>query len=199
MARSAFDAREIDTNLGWWTGGTRDCCPARREHVDENLFEAVRPPTEKRLEVVVVRVVHERCCGLDVHKRNVVACVLTSEGEEVRTFGTMTRELLDLLDWLQDRGVTSLAMESTGVYWKPVYNLLEGHGIELMVVNPGHMKAVPGRKTDVKDAAPGQPDSRAASAGVAGVHPLPAESGGDARGRGAPAAEGAGGRQHQAG
>jgi transposase len=99
-----------------------------------------------------VQVVHERCCGLDVHKKNVVACVLTSKGEQVRTFGTMTRELLGLLDWLQEKGVTCLAMESTGVYWKPVYNLLEGQGIELMVVNPGHMKAVPGRKTDVKDA-----------------------------------------------
>ncbi len=99
-----------------------------------------------------MQVVHERCCGLDVHKKNVVACVLSSEGEQVRTFGTMTRELLGLLDWLQERGVTCLAMESTGVYWKPVYNLLEGQGIELMVVNPGHMKAVPGRKTDVKDA-----------------------------------------------
>lgn len=99
-----------------------------------------------------MRVVHERCCGLDVHKKNVVACVLTAQGEQVRTFGTMTRELLGLLDWLQREKVTHLAMESTGVYWKPVFNLLEGQGIELMVVNPGHMKAVPGRKTDVKDA-----------------------------------------------
>jgi transposase len=103
------------------------------------------------LEVSSVQVVHERCCGLDVHKKNVVACVLT-EGEQVRTFGTTTRELLRLLDWLQEEKVTQLAMESTGVYWKPVFNLLEGHGIELMVVNPAHMKAVPGRKTDVKDA-----------------------------------------------
>ena len=99
-----------------------------------------------------MHVVHERCCGLDVHKKNVVACVLTSEGQQVRTFGTMTRELLKLLDWLQEEKVTALAMESTGVYWKPVLNLLEGHGIELMVVNPAHMKAVAGRKTDVKDA-----------------------------------------------
>ena len=96
--------------------------------------------------------VHKRCCGLDVHKKNVVACVLTDAGRQVRTFGTVTRELLRLLDWLQGEEVTHLAMESTGVYWKPVFNLLEGHGLELMVVNPGHMKAVPGRKTDVKDA-----------------------------------------------
>lgn len=99
-----------------------------------------------------MQVVHERCCGLDVHKKNVVACVLTPKGQQVRTFGTVTRELLKLLDWLQEERVTHLAMESTGVYWKPVHNLLEGHGIELTVVNPAHMKAVPGRKTDVKDA-----------------------------------------------
>ena len=99
-----------------------------------------------------MQVVHERCCGLDVHKKNVVACVLTNEGKRVRTFGTVTRELLRLLDWLQEERITHVAMESTGVYWRPLYNLLEGHGIELMVVNPAHMKAVPGRKTDVKDA-----------------------------------------------
>jgi transposase len=99
-----------------------------------------------------VQVVHERCCGLDVHKKNVVACVLTPEGQQVRTFGTMTGELLRFLDWLQDERVTHLAMESTGAYWKPVYNLLEGQGIELLLVNPAHMKALPGRKTDVKDA-----------------------------------------------
>lgn len=99
-----------------------------------------------------MQVVHERCCGLDVHKKNVVACVLTNDGKRVRTFGTVTRELLRLLDWLQGERITHLAMESTGVYWRPLYNLLEGHGIELMVVNPAHMKAVPGRKTDVKDA-----------------------------------------------
>jgi transposase len=127
-------------------------CPAQQEHVDEFLFEAVRPLTTTLVEVSAVQVVHERCCGLDVHKKNVVACVLTNEGQRVRTFGTMTRELLRLLDWLQEERVTHLAMESTGVYWKPVFNLLEGHGIELMVVNPAHMKAVPGRKTDVKDA-----------------------------------------------
>jgi transposase len=98
-----------------------------------------------------MQVVHERCCGLDVHKRTVVACVLTSGGREVRTFGTVTRELLRLADWLHEERVSCVAMESTGVYWKPVYNLLEGQGIELVVVNAQHMKALPGRKTDVKD------------------------------------------------
>jgi transposase len=101
---------------------------------------------------VAMKMVHERCCGLDVHKKTVVACVLNSSGREVRTFGTVTQELLRLADWLHEERVSHVAMESTGVYWKPVYNLLEDQGIELMVVNAQHMKAVPGRKTDVKDA-----------------------------------------------
>jgi transposase len=99
-----------------------------------------------------MQVVHERCCGLDVHKKTVVACVLGSAGRQVRTFGTVTRELLRLADWLHEERVSHVAMESTGVYWKPVYNLLEDQGIELLVVNAQHMKALPGRKTDVKDA-----------------------------------------------
>jgi transposase len=99
-----------------------------------------------------MRVVHERCAGLDVHKKTVVACVLTPEGSEVRTFSTMTQELLRLVDWLQEYGCRAVAMESTGVYWKPVYNLLEAAELEPMVVNAQHIKAVPGRKTDVRDA-----------------------------------------------
>lgn len=99
-----------------------------------------------------MRVVYERCCGLDVHKKTVVACVLTSTDHETRTFGTMTADLLELVDWLTAERVTVVAMESTGVYWKPIYNLLEPEGLELLVVNAKHMKAVPGRKTDVKDA-----------------------------------------------
>jgi transposase len=101
-------------------------------------------------------VLHERCCGLDVHKKSVVACrILPGEKgrpeKEVQTFGTMTRDLLALSDWLKAGGVTHVAMESTGVYWKPIYTLLEG-SFELLVVNAQHIKAVPGRKTDVKDA-----------------------------------------------
>jgi transposase len=103
-----------------------------------------------------MRMIFARCCGLDVHKQSVVACrrVLTPEGElleEVRTFGTMTADLLGLFDWLQQAGVTHVAMESTGVYWKPIWNLLEGH-FTLLLVNAQHIKHVPGRKTDVKDA-----------------------------------------------
>jgi transposase len=93
---------------------------------------------------------------LDVHKANVVACVIRtgSHGQvesQTKTFGTFTGELLALSDWLRQQGVTHAAMESTGVYWKPVYNLLEGV-FELLVVNAQHVKAVPGRKTDVMDA-----------------------------------------------
>ena len=99
-----------------------------------------------------MEVINERCCGLDVHKKTVVACVLTPEGSETRTFRTMTQGLLELADWLVEHEVSHVAMESTGVFWKPVYNLLEGLELTLLVVNARHMKAVPGRKTDVKDA-----------------------------------------------
>jgi transposase len=100
-------------------------------------------------------VLYERCCGLDIHKRTVVACVITPAPagkpmQEVRSFGTMTDDLLHLADWLATNGVTHVAMESTGVYWKPVWNLLEDQ-FELLLVNARHVKAVPGRKTDAKD------------------------------------------------
>ena len=102
-----------------------------------------------------MEVVYERCCGLDVHKQTVVACLLVPGPSgrtkpEVRTFGTMTDDLLALGDWLAEAGCTHVAMESTGVYWKPVWNLLEGQ-FELLLVNAQHIKAVPGRKTDVQD------------------------------------------------
>lgn len=99
-------------------------------------------------------VIYERVCGLDVHSGSVQACVrrMASGGieSEVRTFGTMTRDLLALADWLAAEAVTHVAMESTGVYWKPIYNILEGH-FTVLLVNAQHVKHVPGRKTDVKD------------------------------------------------
>jgi transposase len=98
-----------------------------------------------------MEVVNPRCCGLDVHKKTVVACVITPERRETRTFSTMTRDLLKLREWLTECKVSHVAMESTGVLWKPVYNLLE-EDFTVLVVNAYHMKAVPGRKTDVKDA-----------------------------------------------
>ena len=97
-----------------------------------------------------MQVIHQRCAGLDVHKKTVVACVITPQGQQTRTFPT--KNLLELADWLDQQQVTHVAMESTGVYWKPIYNLLEGQGLTLLVVNAQHIKAVPGRKTDVKDA-----------------------------------------------
>jgi transposase len=99
-----------------------------------------------------MQVVYERCGGLDVHKKSVTVCVITLEGKETRTYGTMTRDLLDMVSWLEAKGVTHVAMESTGVYWKPIYNLLEETGIKPLVVNARDIKNVPGRKTDVKDA-----------------------------------------------
>jgi transposase len=99
-----------------------------------------------------MQVVYERCCGLDVHKKTVVACVLTPADKQVQSFGTTTAEIRRLQQWLLEQGCTMVAMESTGVYWKPIYNLLEDTSLELMVVNARAMKAVPGRKTDVKDA-----------------------------------------------
>ena len=98
----------------------------------------------------------ERGCGLDVHQATVVACLLMvrKDGKvqkQLRTFGTTTRELLSLREWLLSEGCTHLAMESTGVYWKPVYAMLEG-AFQIVVANAQHVKKVPGRKTDVKDA-----------------------------------------------
>jgi transposase len=97
----------------------------------------------------------KRCCGLDVHQGSVVACIIITERRkprrEIRTFGTMTKDLEALRDWLKAEGITHVAMESTGVYWRPVHNLLHG-SFDLIVANAHHIKSVPGRKTDVKDA-----------------------------------------------
>jgi hypothetical protein len=101
---------------------------------------------------VAMHIMYERCAGLDVHKKTVVVCVLTPEGQETRPFGTMTAELLALADWLLAYGCTHVAIERTGDYWKPVFNILEGI-CEVILVNAQHVKAVPGRKTDVNDAA----------------------------------------------
>ncbi|MED4332471.1 IS110 family transposase, partial [Geobacillus stearothermophilus] len=100
-------------------------------------------------------VIYPRCAGLDVHTETIVACALwEEEGEiqkEIQTFSTFSKGLGDLLDWLEDHGVTHVAMESTGVYWKPVFAFLEGY-VDLTLANPQRIKNVPGRKTDVSDA-----------------------------------------------
>lgn len=104
---------------------------------------------------IPMQVVHSTCAGIDVHKNSVTVCLITRTPKaertfEVRTYKTMTQDLLAMKDWLQDHHCKVVAMESTSVYWKPVYNLLEGD-IEVMLVNPAHIKQVPGRKTDVGD------------------------------------------------
>lgn len=102
-----------------------------------------------------MQVVYTHCAGLDVHKKTVVACVITPKGsgewhKQIRTFSTMTKDLLNLSDWLTSQNCSHVAMESTGEYWRPVFNILEGN-FEVMLVNARHIKAVPGRKTDIKD------------------------------------------------
>ena len=96
--------------------------------------------------------VYERCCDIDIHKKVVVACLRMRNKKENREFGTSPRELLMLSDWLHENECEMVAMESTGSYWKPLYNVLESQELPAMVVNAQHMKATPGRKTDQKDA-----------------------------------------------
>ncbi|MBP1949905.1 transposase [Virgibacillus litoralis] len=97
-------------------------------------------------------IIIERACGMDVHKDNITACIITPEGKEIKTFSTKTVFLIQLVDWIKEYRCTHVAMESTSVYWKPIVNLLEAEDIEFLVVNAQHIKSVPGRKTDVKDA-----------------------------------------------
>ncbi len=104
-----------------------------------------------------MQVIYQRCCGLDVHKKTIVACLLITSAadgsvqKQTRTFSTMTTSLLTLVDWLDSWQITHVAMESTGVYWRAAFNLLE-ENYTVLLVNAQHMKAVPGHKTDVKDA-----------------------------------------------
>jgi len=103
-------------------------------------------------EVKIMEVIYERCCGLDIHKASITACVIVGREKEVRTFNTMTDDLLQLTAYLRERGVQMTAMESTGSFWKPIFNIMEVEGIPAILVNAAHIKNVPGRKTDVKDA-----------------------------------------------
>ena len=104
---------------------------------------------------IIIEAIYRCCAGADLHSKTVAVCVRRVDEagkvhKEIRTFGTMTRDLLGLSDWLLAEGVTHLAMESTGVFWTPIYNILEGQ-FEIVLVNARHVKNVPGRKTDVKD------------------------------------------------
>lgn len=100
-----------------------------------------------------MELLYERCCGIDVHKNMLMVCVFTGvRKKEIREFGTMTDDIMEIVKWLKETDCQIAAMESTGVYWKPVYNIFEQEGIETIIVNAQHIKTVPGRKTDVKDA-----------------------------------------------
>ena len=114
------------------------------------------PHADDATQEKVMELLHRRCCGLDVHKETVVACLrLVSDGKvttEVRTFQTTTADLLRLSEWLAANGCTHVAMEATGVYWKPVWHILDDGEFELVLANAAHVKNVPGRKTDVNDA-----------------------------------------------
>jgi Transposase len=134
------------------------------EHADET-GQKQTPPASLRAFMKVdtafpqgeeaMEVVYERCCGLDVHRNMVVACLSIIEAgqrrKEIRTFRSVTKELLSMRRWLLSEGCTHVDMESTGVLWRPVYDRLAGY-FELVLVNAAHMKQVPGRKTDVQDA-----------------------------------------------
>jgi transposase len=131
------------------------------KHVEESLMwkDALLVIFQKVSDQIsggaAMEVVYPRCSGLDVHKRFVVVCLsLIQKGErhkEIRQFSTMTSDIEALKEWLKAAGCSHIAMESTGVYWKPIFHVLEGE-FEIFLVNAQHMKAVPGRKTDVKDA-----------------------------------------------
>lgn len=106
----------------------------------------------KEMNDVVEEIVYERCCGMDIHKAEIKACMVIGKKKEVRTYGTMTDELLSLATWLKDNEIEMTAMESTGSYWKPIFNILECEGVPAILVNAAHVKTIKGRKTDVKDA-----------------------------------------------
>jgi transposase len=131
-----------------------------RQNSEQILIDERTPPLACSQTNVQVSermdVVHPRCCGLDIHKKLIVACAIVPDSsdrahKQVRSFGTMSDDLQQLSEWLAEQGVTHVAMESTGSYWKPIFNVLEER-FELLLVNAQHLKAVPGRKTDVNDA-----------------------------------------------
>ena len=158
-----------------------------------------------------MEVLHPRCAGLDVHKETVVACVRIASGGEVsravRTFETTTTRLIELAEWLEANGCTHAAMEATGVYWKPVWQVLAAGGFELVLANAAHVKNVPGCKTDVNNAsrtagAWADPGELRAGAGDPGAARAAAHAQAAGAREGEPCAapaEDAGGSQHKAG
>src|SRR5262249_10344683 len=132
-----------------------DCRLFFRAREGDSLTPSVRRRQAQK--GACMRIVYQRCCGMDVQKDSVTACLLLIDGEgecrtEKRRFGTMTRDLKGMASWLASQGVQAIALEATGVYWKPVWNILEAEKkFQLLLVNAHHIKHVPGRKTDQKD------------------------------------------------
>lgn len=157
VARNLIGAVSPKVRLVRGSAGTLDCC---FEHECQSLDTPDplgRHATTPRPRGLVMDVIVDRCAGLDVHKKTVMATVRTPDGsggraQATREFKTFTGRLVELRDWLKSEGVTQVAMEATGVYWKPIWHVLEEEGsFELLLVNPAHFKNLPGRKTDVKD------------------------------------------------
>src|SRR4051812_36593134 len=161
QGRCFRSAASLDVRLTWMLNGTLDCDHRPSSGSTRVSFWTNRHLASHRIGLLfsrraVMQIVYARCAGLDVHKKTVVVCVrlVGDDGTlttYTRTFGTTTSELLHLSAWLLTLEVSHVAMESTGEFWKPVYNLLEG-SFTVLVVNAAHIKYVPGRKTDVKDA-----------------------------------------------
>lgn len=128
--------------------GTANCChPSVSTH--QRLFSS-GSHSEDQMEEKIMEVIYPRCCGLDVHAKTIIACLCIRGQKQIRTFSTMTNDLLQLSDWLAAAGCTHVAIERTGLYWRPVFNILEAN-FSVILVNAQHIKAVPGRKTDVRD------------------------------------------------
>jgi transposase len=122
------------------------------EHAQENNRNRGNRAVKHFRRLGIVDVIYERCCGLDIHKASITACVIVGRTKEIRTFGTMTGDLLQMTAYLKECNVQMTAMESTGSFWKPIFNIMEVEEIPAILVNAAHIKNVPGRKTDVKDA-----------------------------------------------
>jgi transposase len=160
QGRSSLSAESLEISLTWMLHGTLGCdhrhaAGSTRVSFVTHRHLASLTHAELSIRRMAMQVVYARCAGLDVHKKSVVVCVrLVVDGlisTHIRSFGATTTALLDLVAWLLSLQVTHVALESTGEFWKPVFNLLEGH-FTVLVVNAAHIKHVPGRKTDVKDA-----------------------------------------------
>ncbi len=99
-----------------------------------------------------MEIIYGRCCRLDIQKNLIVACIICGKKKELRRFGTMTDDIQEMISWLKENEIETVAMKATGAYWKPIYNLMEGKTLRILVVNAQFIKGVPGRKTNVKDA-----------------------------------------------